>query len=162
TTARQVMPFLVLVLLHRAGANVPGSGAGRDATLRLCGISFLGSLLTLGISPEMGVVQVLGLSVYCVHRVFFRGRSWIWPLVGAVSSLPLWLLVFPGSLWMTSSISQGADCFPVVPAPHVLIYLAILCWVVPVVLQSAVTWRPSDESPLLLGWVLVVIAMMPA
>ena len=160
TIARHVLPYVLLILIHRVAGSVGVVSSWRD--LRKTALySMCGGLGMLAISPEMGIALLLGLITYFGHSVLVRDRKWIFPLGSSAASLPIWILLFPQCFSFAGSFSAGAGCNPVVPAPHILFYLASLFLVLPVAARAALSEAKNAGAPLLAGWAVMVMATIP-
>lgn len=160
TIARHVFPYILLVAIHRATLGAEGSG--RPVAIgRLCGLSILGSLATMSISPEVGLSLIVGLLAYFGQRVLLGGRKWIFPLGSCLISLPIWLFLFPGCFSFAGSFSSGAGCNPVVPAAHILFYLGSLFLILPLMLRAVLFFPRHESAPLLAAWAAMVLVTIP-
>ncbi len=160
TAARFLLPYALLLLVHRFGKRLEASG---DPLVqrKLSAACVGGVMLMMGISPEIGLVLMLSFACYFLHRIVTERENLWLPLAGGPIGFGLWLLLFPECFSFAGHFSAGAGCNPVVPAPHILLYLAGLFGVMPVVLRSVLA-RPKDEmSAVLMGWMLLVMATLP-
>jgi hypothetical protein len=131
--------------LGRARAR-PAAGAGGLA------------LANFWISPEFGVA-------YWVTGVVYLGLAWdrrlLPALVAHLLTLPALLVAIPASLDILFSASSGGASLPIVPAPHILVYLFALLIVAPRALAAA-TRNRKHVDPLTTALIVFALGGVPA
>ena len=144
---RYLFPFASLLLGHR----VVGSMLLRKGYVARAGASFFLLLLLIAnilLSPEIGVaftVAWLGYAVLNARADLRILTASITALVGAV--LFCWLTLPVAYYGTLLRFSEGANNLPLLPASHLLFYIATLFWIVPLLLASSVRrWWSSQES----------------
>lgn len=161
TLSRYGAPFAVLLCSHRF-SHLADALEGRKAFWGHALIGLASSLLVLGISSEFGVVFLVAWAIYCLHRGAFVAKSTLAGVAGIALSLPLWQSMFPGSLSRVAGGAGGAHNFPMLPGPHILIFLAVIFWTVPRVIQACVTKTPAPNASLALAWTAYGMGLLPA
>jgi hypothetical protein len=151
---RYLPPYLSVLLADRAMVQT------RGYAWPLTVVSILG-LANILISPEIGAAFYLGWGVYCILTVLTDRSRAILGLGGlAVAGALGALLVPPAYAGSVLSFTGGANNFPLVPAAHIVFYLAILFACVPVLVADAVSGR-AQPRPLLLAMATICVVMIP-
>ena len=151
---RYVPPYLSVLLADRAMSRAQG------------GVWALGVVSALGvvnilISPEIGIAFGLGWGAYCAFTALTDRPRAILGLAGLVVAGTFSALMLPleyaGSVL---SFSGGANNFPLVPAAHIMFYLAILFVAVPTLLTDALSAR-GQQRALLFSMATICVVMIP-
>jgi len=123
-------------------------------------VSALG-VVNLLISPEIGAAFGLGWGAYCAFTALTDRPRAILGLAGLVVAGAFGALMLPleyaGSVL---SFSGGANNFPLVPAAHIVFYLAILFVAVPTLLTDALSARGTQRA-LLFSMATICVVMIP-
>jgi hypothetical protein len=150
TVFRFIVPTACLIFCARR--NDAWLAAG------LCG---LGTMLTLGVSPEIGFAFGAGAVAFALLQVRLRGRAW-WAVAAMVpvAAAVFLLLVGRSYLRMLGLFAGGVFNFIVEPLPFVLIFLLAAVWLVPRML--AAEFRRDEQQATVLGACFVVsMALLP-
>jgi len=161
TLVRYAGPFMVALMMHKALSRVEVRSDARTVT-RLCAIPLLSAIGVLSISQEFGFIYVIGQSAYFLHRIFFQNRLWGYSLLSTIACLPIWLVLFPGSL---DRVLSSGNCFshlPIMPAIYIIFYILSLVWVVPILLRTCATLSPRKNAEFMLLWAIMLVAVVPA
>jgi hypothetical protein len=140
---RYLAPYLALLGLHfaaRGAITLPRS-------FWLAAVAAGGCLVSASISPEIGVACLTGAVVYGLLTAFRDTAAGTAILVGLLlfGFLLGWLLP-EGYFHSFDSFSQGANNFAIVPAPHILFYVASILIVVPGLLAGRAFKRDARTS----------------
>jgi len=122
---------------------------------------FLGELLQLGLSSELGLAFVAGACFYAICMIVKHGPAWIptliAPLVGAGIFLPV---AGPHYLDSMRTLSHGDFNLVVEPLGYIILFLIATVWLVPRMLAGA--FRRRRAETVLLGSLFVVsLALIP-
>jgi uncharacterized membrane protein YecN with MAPEG domain len=151
---RYIPPYLSVLLADRAMSRAQGR------VWALGVVSALG-VVNLLISPEIGAAFGLAWGAYCVFTALTDRPRAILGLAGLVVAGTFGALMLPpeyaGSVL---SFSRGANNFPLVPAAHILFYLAILFVAVPTLLTDALSARGRQRA-LLFSMATMCVVMIP-
>jgi len=151
---RYVPPYLSILLAHRVLSRPRGHARG------LIVVAVLG-LMNFLISPEIGVAFVVGWGAYCLFTACTAQIRAILALSGLAVAVGLSALMLPreyaGSLL---SFSGGANNFPLLPAAHIVFYLATVFVAVPRLLADALVGR-DQHGALLFSMATVCVIMIP-
>lgn len=161
TMVRYATPFALLVLSHRMSHRFKAL-EDRNAFVVEAATSLVTSLLTLGISPEFGVIFMIGRAVYSTHRALCGDRNCFAGVVGLLPVLPIWWMLFPESLGRVLGGNRGFLNFPILPGPHILFFLGTTVWVVSRLLQCCATAPLFPATSLALAWVAMAVGLTPA
>lgn len=145
---RYLFPFATLLLGHRLflflgsrrGTILPWSGAVLSILLLLAGNVLL--------SPEIGIAFALAWLSYAILRWREDKRIVIWSVIAFIGAALLCQQFLPASYYESFlRFSEGANNLPLLPAPHLLLYLATLFLVVPPLLAGSVRGRRTGDLP---------------
>jgi hypothetical protein len=118
---------------------------GSLITLYIC----FGSCLAWSISPEAGVAYSASSAVYCTLSAWRNGLSALFGLIAAPAGIALmWTLFGPDYLTGLLSFAGGFGNFPIIPAPHILLFLLTLTLIVPAGLARMLRWNGSRNEML--------------
>lgn len=140
---RYLFPFASLLLGHRAvalmlsGRGVIGQWGGAAMVILLL---LAGNIL---LSPEIGVVFAIAWLGYAALTLRSELRMLPVTLVALVAAIVLCWLFLPSAYYGTLlRFSEGANNLPLLPAPHLLLYIVTLFLIVPPLLALSVReWR---------------------
>jgi hypothetical protein len=97
---------------------------------------FVGQVITLSISPEMGFAFAVAGTAYAVIRLT-EGNTWLVCVATPLVATLLFLMAAGGGyLRMLKLFSHGLYNLIVEPLPYIFIFLFALVWLVPVMLAS--------------------------
>jgi hypothetical protein len=164
TLLRHLLVYTMIVGMHEATTATEGVSAWRRTAI-LIGLGCGCPLAVFSVSVELGLAYLIAQSGYCLHRIVFLDRRWLWALSATLAALPAWLVLFPGSLDRTLGLNgmcRGFSNYPIYPSAHVVIYLLSLFWLVPVLLRPIATFRPARNAPLFLAIAMLVVETMAA
>lgn len=151
TLVRSLLPFATLLLITKV-----------KQPLRVAGLIFLGELLQLAVSPELGVAFAAGACFYALCRAFTSSR---WYGVALISP-PLALLAFlgvTGKIYLSSIAQFSSGCLNLIvePLPYLLFFLFALVWLVPRWL-GLLTRRGFAAAVPMLSLFVLSLALVPA
>ena len=140
---RFVLPCFLAVGIHRRLQRAEQRGSGfQAATVLLLAPAFA---LVLGISPEFALTFGLGMSVYLA--VFARMREVANIAALAVAAglciLAAWGDARLGAFLMAGAFHSGAQNLPIVPAPHILLFMMTLALTAAFSFRELRARRPS-------------------
>ena len=158
---RFVVPYAVLLLMHATTSRM-APFTSRGAVARLCGIAAACAVAGFLLSIEAGIAYTVAQAAYCIHRVFYSSRAWLYALAATVVVLPLWLLAFPGCLVLLVGFSKGSSNIPLFPGADIVLYLLTLCWLLPILLRTIFSTKPGPNVPLVMAMALLILAVIPA
>jgi hypothetical protein len=122
---------------------------------------FIGEILQLGISSELGLAFAAGACFYATCMIAKHGPAWICalvaPLVGAGVFLPV---AGPHYLDSMRKLSHGDFNLVVEPLGYILLFLIATVWLVPRMLAGAFR-RRSPEAVLLASLFVVCLGLLP-
>jgi hypothetical protein len=122
---------------------------------------FIGEILQLGISSELGLAFAAGACFYATCMIAKHGPAWIpalfAPLVGAGVFLPI---AGPHYLDSMRKLSRGDFNLVVEPLGYIIIFLIPTVWLVPRMLAGAFRRRPP-EAVLLASLFVVCLGLVP-
>lgn len=124
--------------------------------------TFLGEILCLGLSPEIGFAFLVSSIALCVYFAVQRDRSWAVAASAAPLSAGLFLL-FEGQPYLQRIFisAHGIYSFPLEPIPFILVFLVALVWLVPNML-AALFREEHRDAPMLAALYLASLALLPA
>jgi hypothetical protein len=122
----------------------------------------VGQVVSLAISPEMGVAFGAASLAYSAYFCFLEGRAWLVaaaaPLVATVGFL---LLMDRSYMFTLELFAQGANNFVVEPLPHILTFLFAFVWLVPLLMARFFRER-RPEAPMLAALYIFSLGLLPA
>ncbi len=160
TATRYILPFAALLWLHNA---VRRGSRLLTGPLGAALVGFLLPAAVLGISPEIGLAYLAAQTLFFLIASVQSKRFLAWGALTGVLVLPVFLAVFSmdylSPVW---SHSKGGNNFPLVPAAHIVLFLATLFYVIPVLAASF--WRKDSRSalPIMASWAFLILLMLPS
>jgi hypothetical protein len=152
TFLRFLVPFSTLLFVTRA-----------RKPLNLAFFFFLGELLQLAISPEMGMAFGAGACFYGVSQWRRRGAPWILavaapPIAGGI------FLTITGRSYLDSiaKFSNGSWNLVVEPLGYILLFLVAVVWLVPQMLAAKFKRDQGDATLMASLFVLSLVLLPPA
>jgi len=143
---RYLFPFTSLLLAHRAVVWTlsrrahPGFWAGTGVTVLLL---LAGNVL---LSPEAGVAFALAWLGYALLMLRCEVRVVTVSLIALITTVLLCWLFLPAAYYETLlRFSEGANNLPLLPAPHLVLYIITLFLVVPPLLAVSLRKPPTAE-----------------
>ncbi len=122
---------------------------------------FVGQVISLGISPEMGFGFAAAGIAYAAYMLFTIGRAWLACVVSPVLAAGFFFAVAgAGYLRMLKLFAHGIYNFVVGPLPHILIFLLALVWFVPVFIARCIH-KSEASTPMLIALYVFSIALLP-
>jgi hypothetical protein len=122
----------------------------------------VGQLISLAMSPEMGVAFVVSSVAYSAYFCYMKGRVWLIAAMAPLVATAGFLLLMDRSyLLMLQLFAKGINNFIVEPLPHVLIYLFALVWLVPCLLARFFRDQ-NPEAPMLAALYIFAVGLLPA
>jgi hypothetical protein len=123
---------------------------------------FAMQLLTLGISPEMGIAFAFAMLCYSgLKLVRTRQAGWLLTLPALALAVALFLrLTGPAYMSTLLQFAGGTYHLIVEPAPHILLFLVAVLWLAPLTLVSAL--RQGREADVIAAVFAFGIALLPA
>ena len=158
---RYLAPYAALLLVHQAATRMPPE-KDRTSLLKLCGLCFLCRVVCPFAFHRNGS-RLYSRAV----RLLRAPRHLRQPPVALSDArgchcLPLLLLCFPDCMHVLQGFSKGGNNFPVVPSPHIVLYLLTLFWILPILLRPGLLLRRHARVGMAMAWAAVVVATMPA
>ena len=143
---RYLFPFASLLLGHRAVVWTLSS-PGRAARWLASGVA--GLLLLVGnvlLSPEAGLAFAIAWLGYAVLMARHEVRILAVSLIALITAALLCWLFLPAAYYETLlRFSEGANNLPLLPAPHLVLYIVTLFIVVPPLLAVSLRERPTGD-----------------
>jgi hypothetical protein len=160
TFLRFITAYACLMFIHRylVSARKPSG-----TSLTLFALSAGSALVNLSISPEIGLAYSLTLLLYLGYFASTSAVAERVRLLKALPAAPIAVVAFmsyPGYFQSMLSVGSGAYNFPLVPAPHILLYLLGIFLVVPSELASAIKEK-SHVHALAFAYSLLIIFTIP-
>lgn len=123
---------------------------------------FLGELLQLAVSPELGAAFAAGACFYALCRTVTASRMYLIALAAPPLAIAAFLGI-TGSIYLASvsQFSQGCLNLIVEPLPYMLFFLYALVWLVPRMLGRMVKDGSPDAIPMVSLFV-VSMTLVPA
>lgn len=153
---RYLAPYFGLLAIHIA---VTRGGSRRAIFAGLAAAT--GCFVNVSLSPEIGVAYFVAAAAYgalVLNQQRTAGIATLGAMLGSGVLLPLAL---PTGYFQTfSSFSQGANNFPIVPAPHILLYLTTVVLFIPGLLAARLVGKDANAS-LLCALGLLSLGLMP-
>ena len=151
TLVRSLLPFSTLLFITRV-----------KQPFYLAAAFFLGELLQLAVSPELGVAFAAGACFYAGCESFIHTRAFL----PAVAAPPLAIAAFLGVVGKSylnsiSQFSSGSLNLIVEPLPYILFFLFAVVWLVPRMLGQRMQIDAGQTIPMLSLFV-VSLALLPA
>jgi hypothetical protein len=154
-SSRYLLPYLGVILIHRVATQE------RVILWLVFGLTSLLALANILISPEIGLAFGIGCVAYAL--LVLRRRVSIGVAIlgglGLAAGVAIALIPF---VYMASvfRFTAGANNYPLLPAPHIILYLLTLFVVVPI-LVGAGFLTPTAHGPLLWALGVLCVIMMP-
>lgn len=124
-------------------------------------VIFIGQVVSLAISPEVGFAFLVAGIAYSGFRVLKTGQAWWLPVLAPFLSVAVFMvLVGGGYLRMLKLFAHGLFNFIVEPLPYILIFLFALVWLVPTALARFFR-EDRREAPMLGALYLYGLALLP-
>lgn len=151
TLVRSLLPFSTLLFIIKV-----------KRPFAVAGLIFLGELLQLSVSPELGVAFAAGACCYSLCRAF--ATSWLYFV--ALVAAPLGILAFlgvTGTVYLSSMSQFSSGCLNLIvePLPYILFFLGTLVWLVPWMLGRMVK-DGSPDTVEMLSLFVVSMTLVPA
>jgi hypothetical protein len=113
--------------IHRATADNP-----RQRAILLGAAALLLPLVTLSISPEMGIALCIGLCAYFLWFLPGPERGMAVYVLPSLAGVAVSALVLPRPYFHSIlSFGKGSGSFPIFPTVHIIAFLALAIWVFP-------------------------------
>lgn len=160
---RYLFPFASLLLGHRAVALMLSR---RGVVGRWGGAAMVILLLLTGnilLSPEIGVVFAIAWLGYAALTLRSEPQTLAVTLVALVAATLLcWLFLPPAYYGTFLRFSEGANNLPLLPAPHLLLYIVTLFLIVPPLLVSSVRawWTSAARGAAVWGALGILCVLM--
>ena len=154
-SSRYLLPYLGVILIHRAAIRE------QIPLWALFALTFLLALANIVMSSEIGLAFTIACVAYALLAVRRRASIGLVVLMGLALAVGVAATFIPTAYIVSVfRFSSGANNYPVLPAPHVVLYLLTLFLVVPVLLGAALLAPPAD-GPLLLALAALCVVMIP-
>jgi hypothetical protein len=152
---RPLLPFAAVVLLSR-----------QKTLWRAITIGFLGEILQLMVSPELGIAFGGAAIIYGVYRSFVSGWRWLGVSVASVIAGGLFI-AFIGKDYISTlhEFSKGGFSLILEPLPLTLIFLATVVTLVPLAVGRSLRQdqaRETSTAGLLIPFYVATLGMLPA
>ncbi len=122
---------------------------------------FIGQIICLGISPEMGFGFLVSGTAYAAWYVYTEGSSRLFAAAAPLVATPVFLLYAGGGyIRMLGLFAKGVFNFVVEPLPHILLFLYALIWLIPPILAMYFQ-RRRKEAPLMGALYILCLALLP-
>ncbi len=153
---RSLLPFSTLLSITRIGI------ARANRPVAIAGLLFLGELLQLAVSPELGVAFAAGACFYALVCALQGSRLYLVAALAAPLAVATFLAAM-GKLYLASVAQFAGGTFNLIiePLPYILIFLAALIWLVPWMLGRLVK-QGSPDATAMLSLFVVCMALAPA
>lgn len=153
---RYLSPYFGLLVLH---LGVSSSRSGKAALAGIAAAFACG--VTACLSPEIWVAYMVATAAYALMLLKDERKSALAIATALVGSAILALAFLPQGYFQTfSTFSAGANNLPILPVPHILLYLGIVLILVPRLLAPRLAASGAPES-LLCALGLLSLALMP-
>lgn len=154
-SSRYLLPYLGVILIHRV--------ATRERVLFwvLFSVTCLLALANILVSPEIGLAFGIGCIAYALWALR-RDVSIGLAVVGGLGVAAGVAMALIPSVYMASvfRFTAGANNYPLLPAPHIMLYLVTVFAVVPILVGTALVTR-TIHGPLLLALGVLCVIMVP-
>ncbi len=152
TFFRFATPYYALLCADRM------AGRGRSALFMLAA-----GAMVMGTSPEVGISFACGASVYYLLRTWREGWKWLAPAAAAWCGVALVVAACDPAFLrgMLSAMAAGFFALVIVPAPHLVLFLMALVFIVPTGMARIVKSRHSRPA-LLVAFCAISICMLPS
>jgi hypothetical protein len=160
---RYLLPFASLLIAWRTTRWSIDSSPEKRRWVAVGAIIFLLLSANLLISSEIGLAFTLAWLSYCVFTFRITPYLLMVSLLAAALVLLACFFFLPAAYYLTLlHFSRGANNFPLLPAPHLLLYLGTMFVIVPALLGNVLR-KPWDNSRSdALGAALAVLCMAMA
>jgi hypothetical protein len=153
---RYLAPYFSLLAVHIAVTR----GSSRRVIFGALAAA-VSCFVNVSLSAEIGVAYFVAAVAYGLLVLKQQRTAGILVLGTILGFGVLLRLALPAGYFQTfSSFSQGANNFPIVPAPHILLYLTTVVFFVPGLLAAPLV-RNDSNSSLLCGLGLLSLGLMP-
>lgn len=141
---RFLSPYFGLLGIHLAVSSV------RSEKAMLAGIvAAIACAATACLSPEIWVANVLATAAYALMLLKHDRRAALTVLTALGAAAILALIFLPRGYFQTfSSFSEGGNNLPILPGPHILLYVGVLLTLVPRLLSPRLAASGATESVL--------------
>jgi hypothetical protein len=157
---RFLAPLVALIVLHRFQLRA-GRAMSQRAVVIFSGICILCNLAVLSIGMEIGIPHAIAQVFYCLYAAIRAGRSRLYGAGASLVGVPVFLLLFPGSIRMLLRFSGGYGNTPVFISMFSIAYLLCIMWLVPILVGSGMAPRSGPNAPLAVAFAAIVVMQMP-
>jgi hypothetical protein len=148
TLVRYLFPFASVLMGHRA---VIWALSGRGRTVCWAGAAAAILMLLFGnilLSSDAGLAFAIAWLGYAVLMIRWDIRVLMLSLIALITAVLLCWLVLPAAYYETLlRFSQGAVNWPLLPAPHLVLYILTLFIIVPPLLAASLWRRSISDLP---------------
>lgn len=159
---RHLTPYASLIAVYALSRDFSCTSQISTAQIgKLFAIGAVLSLLNLAISPEVGIAFTVAFALYLGWLGFTVNRRFLVNLLVHIVTLPIFLFfISPDYLQSIFNFLGGGYNFPVVPAPHILLYLLAFFVLIPAQLV-ALTEKERPDRALVVGLLVLNVIMLP-
>jgi hypothetical protein len=123
---------------------------------------FVGQVVCLGLSPEIGFAFFASSFGYAAYRCWVDGWRWVPGIVAPILATAAFLLLTGRPyLRMVELFAHGVLSLPVEPLPHICLFLFALVWLIPGSLAGFFRAR-RPEAPMMAALFVVSMALSPS
>jgi len=147
---RALLPFSTLLFMSRIRRPLPMAVA-----------FFLGEILQLLFSPELGVAFAGGACIYALCMRARLGRLWLAPFVAPIFGVIAFVGTV-GKIYLDSmgAFSKGFLSLVIEPLPHILLLLVSAVWLVPTMAAGLLRKRREDAM-IILSLAVTSLGLLP-
>jgi hypothetical protein len=133
----------------------------RQSAWSVAACFFIGEVISLAVSPEMGFAFGASSVAYAAYCCFIENKMWLVAMASPFLATGAFLLVAGGGyLRMLKLFAHGLYNLIVEPLPHILVFLVALVWLIPISLAFFFRER-RREAPMLAALYILALALLP-
>ena len=161
TSVRYVLPLAAILWLHN---TLVRRGKLLATPVMAAIVGFILPAVVLSISPEMGAAYLAAQTLFLLLSARWSRRYLVFGAVAGLLVLPVYLAVFSWEFFTsTSKFLKGANNFPVVPAVHIILYLAGLFYAIPILIAKVFKKGDSASArPISAAMSALILLMIPS
>jgi hypothetical protein len=160
---RYLLPFATLLIVWRTLPSIESIANPLSRWFSTVGLIMISVSANLSLSAEIGLAFVVAWLAYCVVVCRVTLNLLTLSLISVIAVGVLWWVMLPRAYYTTViHFSTGANNLPLLPSPHLLLYLITIFVVVPSLVGTTLTspgW--NNRSNINTAFGVLCVAMMP-